>query len=103
MIQQLQLNRKQFSFEVDTGAKDNFSSEQLWTKLGRPPLQPAVVHYVSATGDNLPVLGTFDAKVSLKNPTRADEIKLKVSSLLRFNVLGRTAIRQLDIDLRVLL
>ena len=103
MIQQLQLKEKQFSFEVDTGAKVNFCSKQVWTKLGRPLLQPARVCYGSATGDSLQVLGAFNAKVFLENPTRVNEIALNVSSLSRLHVLGRTAIRHLGIIIDMLL
>ena len=67
LTQQLQLNRKPFMFEVDSGAKDNFCSRQVWTRLGKPILHPACIHYVSATGNHVPVLGTFNAKASLES------------------------------------
>ena len=50
-VQHLQLNGKQFRFEVDSGARDNFCSRHVWTELGRPKLQPARMHYVSAAGE----------------------------------------------------
>ena len=30
---------KKCEFEVDSGARDNFCSEKVWKKLGRPDLQ----------------------------------------------------------------
>jgi hypothetical protein len=38
--QDIQISGQQFSFEVDTGAGDNFCSIDVWTKLGKPALTP---------------------------------------------------------------
>ena len=45
---------KKCEFEVDSGARDNFCSEKVWKKLGRPDLQQPTLRYVSATGNPLP-------------------------------------------------
>lgn len=104
VLQQLRLDGKSFSFEVDSGAKDNFCSTRVWTILGKPTLQPAKVRYVSATGACIPVRGTFNAKTSLANSTsREAEMTFNVSTLPHLNLLGRTAIRKLDIDVCALL
>ena len=103
IIQHLQLNGKQFQFEVDSGARDNFCSKQVWTELGRPKLRPAQIRYVSAAGDPLPTLGTFQATACVGNPPRYQAITLIVSPRPHLNLLGRTAIHQLGIDILQLL
>ncbi len=104
VIQQLQLKGKSYGFEVDSGARDNFCTTKIWTRLGRPALLPARQRYVSATGNSIPVLGTFDAKATLHHtsPRKAD-VTFNVTKLPRLNLLGRTAIRSLDIDVRALI
>ena len=67
-------------------------------KLGKQTLQPAHIHYITATGDRLPVLGTFGAKASLDNPKQVGEIILNVSLLPHLNLLGQTAIHLVGID-----
>ena len=59
------LNGKSFRFEVNSGAKDNFCSKQVWTRLGRPTLQLGHTCYIVTSGEPIPVLGTFCAKVSI--------------------------------------
>ena len=100
--QQLQLNGKQFAFEVDSSANDNCST-QVWTKFRRRTLQPVQICYVSATGAQLAVLGAFKAKASLDSPTRVSEITLYISSLPHLNFLGQTAIHLSGIDVHVVL
>lgn len=103
IVQRLQINGKQFHFEVDSGARDNFCSKKVWTELGRPKLRPARIRYVSAAGQPLPILGTFKAKACVGNPLRYQTIILNVSPCPRLNLLGRTAIHQLGIDILMLL
>ncbi|XP_045117643.1 uncharacterized protein K02A2.6-like [Portunus trituberculatus] len=104
VMQQLQFDGKIFAFEVDSRAKDNFCTTGIWSSLGKPTLHPAQVRYVSATGNDLPVLGTFTVKASLGDSTTRDtDITFNVSTLLCLNLLGRTAIRKLDIDVRALM
>ena len=97
----LEVNRKSFIFEVDSGARDNFCSTKTWTKLGKPPLQTAPTRYITATGSSVPVLGTFRAKVSRDNLTKV--IAFNVSSLQHLDIIGRTAICDLEINILSLL
>ena len=99
IIQHLQLNGKQFQFEVDSGARHNLCSRQVWTEVGRPKLWPALIRYISAAGDPLPILGTFHATACMGNPPRFEAITLNVSPRPHLNLLGRTAIHQLGIDI----
>ena len=97
----LEVNRKSFIFEVDSGARDNFCSTKTWTKLGKPSLQTAPTRYITATGSSVPVLGTFRAKVSRDNLTKV--IAFNVSSLQHLDIIGRTAICDLEINILSLL
>ena len=97
----LEMDGKSLDFEVDSGARDNFCSTQTWTKLGKPSLQTAPTRYITATGSSVPVLGTFRAKVSRANLTK--EIVFNVSSLKNLNILGRTAICDLQVEVLSLL
>ena len=101
--QKLKLNGKFFTFEVDSGTKDNFCSKHIWNRLGKPKLRPAHTRYVSATGDGVPVLGTFSAKACLDDSIQVKHIMLNVSPLAHLNLLGRTAIHDLGIDVCALL
>ena len=98
-VQQVQLNNKRFKFEVDSGAKDNFCSTQVWSRLGRPTLQPAKTCYMSATGNPIPVLGTFNVKAALDRSTsRIADVTCNVTKSHQLNLLGRTSIASLNID-----
>ena len=55
--QVIKVNRETFTFEVDTGAGDNFCAEATWKKLVRPALTPTTNHYEVANGQPLPILG----------------------------------------------
>ena len=48
---------KEFVFEVDTGAGDNFCSTDIWRKAGEPATSPGTGHYEVANGQPLPTLG----------------------------------------------
>lgn len=99
--QRLQLKGQTFVFEVDTGARDNFCSEDVWTSLGRPSLKQPCSRYYSATGGLLPVQGVFSTPASTASGITED-LDFNVSKL-PLNLLGRRAIQQMDIDVRVLL
>ncbi|KAK8399328.1 hypothetical protein O3P69_003447 [Scylla paramamosain] len=75
VLQQLWLNGRLFSFEVDSGAKDNFYSKQ----------------------------GNARKTYTTACPTREAEMTFNVYTLPYLNLLGRTAIRKLDIDACALL
>ncbi|KAL5488608.1 hypothetical protein EMCRGX_G017577 [Ephydatia muelleri] len=104
--QEIQIRGQQFTFQVDTGAGDNFCSMEVWTKLGKPPLTPTTNRYEVANGQPLLTLGTFEAAVSLLekgSTTRTENIFFTVSKVSRLNLLGRDAIVQLRINLPALL
>ena len=53
------VDKKEVTFDTDTGAKDSFMSKTNWLQLGQPELQSSPKTYESAFGHNLPVLGVF--------------------------------------------
>ena len=65
LVVQLQLEGQSCELEVDSGARDNFCSEEMWKQLGRPALQPSRLHYVSATGNPIPVMRMFKTSAAL--------------------------------------
>ena len=102
--QPVQIKGQDFTFEVDTGAGDNFCSVEVWTKIGKPILAPASCRYEVANGQPLATLGTFQTVVSLQgeNP-RSSKIQFTVSKTPRLNLLVRDAIVKLGVDIPALL
>ena len=78
---QLQVNGKKCEFEVDSGVRDNFCSEKVWKKLGRPALQSPTLCYVSATGNPLPVMGTFQLRLPYTSPSQIFNVTFNVTTL----------------------
>ena len=71
--QPIRIKGQEFTFEVDTGAGDNFCFVEVWTKIGKPTLAPASCRYEVANGQLLATLGTFQTVVSMQqeNPEAA--------------------------------
>ena len=103
LVVQLQLDGRSCNLEVDSGARDNFCSEELWKRLGQPVLKPPTLHYVSATGDRIPVMGTFKTQATLRPSSSSVEVFFNVSTLNHLNLIGRSGIATLDIDVRRLI
>ena len=68
------------SFEVDTGAGDNFIYSEVWHQMGKPPLQPVTSMFESASGHPLPVLGSFQEKINVEG-TKPTLINLVVTKI----------------------
>ncbi len=97
---------KSIHFEVDTGASDNFLSEENWTKLGKPTLSATETSYQSATRHPLPTLGIFATTttlISTDSSAQGRDINFVVTSVPRLNLLGRDAIKLLGISVDALL
>ena len=89
MRQPLQIKDQDFTFEVDTGAGDNFCSVEVWTKIGKPTLAPASCRYEVANGQSLATLGTFQTVVSLQGEKpKSGTLQFTVSKTPRLNLLG---------------
>ena len=94
-----------FTFEVDTGAGDNFCSTHIWNQLGKPSLSTTKSRYESATGDSLPVTGTFTVTAKLPNQSSDSEATLQFTVIQNdtLDILGRDAILKLGIDVNALI
>ena len=103
--QAVQIQGKQFVFEVDTGAGDNFCSTDVWSKLGKPLLSPVTGRYEVANGQPLPTLGRFKMVVSLQgeDSSQGKSVDFIVTKVPRLNLLGRKAIVRLCINVTALL
>jgi transposase InsO family protein len=97
----IQLEGHNVTFEVDTGSRDNFCTKEVWTRLGRPHLEEPTSQYFSATGEQLPIMGRFSTQTCTNNRTVRTE--LNVTTLRDLNLLGRSAVQQLNIDVLSLL
>ena len=67
--QVIQVNNKQFTFEVDTGAGDNFCAKESWKELGKPRLSPTTSCYEVANGHSFSALGVFSIPVVVQDST----------------------------------
>ena len=102
--QPITLNEQTILFEVDTGAGENVCLQQVWEELGKPPLNATLHGYVGATGDSLPVLGTFKAAVTIPGQSPNDQKTLQFNVVeLNLNLLGRNGILKLNLDITSLI
>ena len=93
----------QLTFEVDTGAGDNFCSKDFWKKLGEPALAQVSSRYQVANGQPLPVLGIFRASASLLKDQEPVTLAFTVTDFPKLNLLGRDAIVKLEVNVSALL
>ena len=100
--QALTFTGESFVFQVDTGTGDNFCDKQVWSQAGSPPLQEPLFKYVGANGKPLPVLGRFSYPVMINSSSQPQEVEFVVSKK-PLKLLGRTALRQLGVDINALL
>ena len=104
VTQPLILNGCPYLFEVDTVAGDNFCSEVVWTRLGKPQLAAAHCRYEGATGDPLPVQGTFKITTHLPHqPDNSQTLQFTVVTNNQLNLLGHDAIHKLHLDVTALM
>ena len=82
-----ELRDNSVSFEVDTGAGDNFICSEAWHQMGKPTLQPVTSRFESASQEKIKVEGT--------KPTLINLVVTKISKL---NILGRSAFKELNIS-----
>ena len=62
-----------------------------------------IIWYVSATGDEIPVHGVFQADVALSSSSVSVKVPFNVSKLPSLNLIGRSGIASLDIDVQKLI
>eukprot|EP00731_Ephydatia_muelleri_P007450 Em0003g1698a len=105
LLQSVFIQGKQFMFEVDTGAGDNFCSEDVWCDLGKPSLSPATGRYEVANGQPLPTLGIFSTVVTLQGEESSGgkTVEFTVTKVPQLNLLGRDAIVRLQVNISALM
>eukprot|EP00731_Ephydatia_muelleri_P030921 Em0022g435a len=105
LLQSVFIQGKQFMFEVDTGAGDNFCSEDVWCDLGKPSLSPATGRYEVANGQPLPTLGIFSTVVTLQGEESSGgkTVEFTVTKVPQLNLLGRDAIVRLQLNISALM
>ena len=92
------------TFEVDTGAADNFLGKNAWNALGKPELQKSLQQYESASQHPLPLLGTVTLQAETEPSLFCKQrVGFNVTELPDLNLLGRDAIKQLGISVDTLL
>ena len=101
--QSVWVSGQQLTFEVDTGAGDNFCSKDFWKKLGEPALGQVSSCYQVANGQPLPVLGIFRASASLLKDQEPVTLAFTVTDVPKLNLLGRDAIVKLGVNVSALL
>ena len=83
---------------MDSGARDNFRSEEMWKQ------QSSRLRYVSATGNPIPVMGMLKTSAALATFSSSPvEVFFNVSTLDHLNLIDRTGIATLDIDVQSLI
>ena len=90
--QSVWVSGQQLTFEVDTGAGDNFCSKDFWKNLGEPTLAQVSSRYQVANGQPLPVLSTFRASAFLLKDQEPITLAFTVTDVPKLNLLGRDAI-----------
>ena len=95
---------KEFVFEVNTGAGDNFCFGDIWRKAGEPALSPVTGRYEVVNGQLLPTLGMFETIVLLPGDMSPKKsLHCMVTKVPQLNLLGHDDIGQLRINLSALL
>ena len=98
-IVSLQVMNETVEFHIDTGAEVSVIPEQVYRKVGSPPLTPPNQTLRGPSNKVLPVKGQFAAK--LVRGDRETEQQLYVAEDLHRPLLGRPAIESLQLVQRV--
>eukprot|EP00731_Ephydatia_muelleri_P012829 Em0007g139a len=86
---------KEFVFEVNTGAGDNFCFGDIWKKAGEPALSPVTGRYEVVNGQLLPTLGMFETIVLLPGDMSPKKsLHCMVTKVPQLNLLGHDDIGQ---------
>ena len=94
---------QKFTFLVDSGARDSFCSKQIWLELGQPLLKSNQTIYTSASGDPIPVMGSFRIKATSEEPRHETQIEFNVTTVRDLNLMGRKALLDFKIDVTSLM
>ena len=95
----LQLNNKPVKFCIDTGADVSLISEQVWKKIGKPPLKPSDRNLKCPDTHSLSVRGMLTAQIKSQSNQVQEPIYI-VRGLTR-SLLGKPAIEHLNLISRI--
>ena len=95
----LSVNGKPMPFEIDTGAEVSVISQKAHQDIGSPTLRPPEKTLRDPSNHRLVVKGQFTAK--LKTEKKEVEQELYVVQDLHRHLLGRPAIKALDLAIRI--
>lgn len=94
----IQIEQELVLMELDTGACDNFITEEVWRSLGEPTLTATYTKYESASKHPIKVIGQCQLNTETAN---GDNVMLHyvISEVPNLNLLGRGAIKMLGISI----
>lgn len=69
LLQPVTILGQQVTMQVDTGSPTTLIPEKTWSSLGAPELRPTPLKLRTYTGDQVRILGTFSAQVSINGAT----------------------------------
>lgn len=69
LYQQLSIAGHPVKMLVDTGSPISLIPEETWKQLGKPSLQPSAIRLRTYTGHRVPIMGTFQAVVTIDQTT----------------------------------
>ena len=79
--------------ELDTGAKSNFLSVEIWTRLGKPKLTEVKTCFKSASKDTIPILGKCTVRTSKLGSSVSMPVVFVVTRIQDLNLLGRVSLK----------
>lgn len=91
----LELNGFPVKLQLDCASDITIISEQVWEAIGQPPTQETEVVAVSASGDEIGIIGDFQANITVHGTTQQGRVY--VSSNPDLNVFGIETIDQFDL------
>ena len=101
--QELRFRTSTETFEVDSGAGDNFCDLNVWKRLGYPTLASARKIYHYATGNGISIKGIFTVQASTSKEASCRPITINVTNIDGLNLIGQTSIEEFNIDVNKLL
>ena len=99
---EVQIRNKKINFEIDTGSSANFISSEVWHRIGQLSIEKVQEMYQSASKHKLPVLGSLNLNIKGSDSSPITN-KFILADVPDLNILGRNAIRQLNISMDDLL
>uniref|UniRef100_A0A0L8HEX8 Reverse transcriptase domain-containing protein n=1 Tax=Octopus bimaculoides TaxID=37653 RepID=A0A0L8HEX8_OCTBM len=94
------IHSKLVHIELDTATGGNFISEELWSELRKPELQPATLQYQLASKHALPIVSTFMGRdVIMKLKISIDDLLFSKESNMEVKVLS-SHLRKVDVYLQ---